>query len=92
MDDNEEGTLGGTRMIQSVLNPSIWGISFNQKLFAESAQEVSGFSGNSDSFAPDQDLLNGTVGMLQSRSGIQANLSVFRANDEMLGTLLNTFA
>lgn len=79
-------------MIQSVLHQAIWGISANQNLFAESAQKVSRLPENSDSFSHEQDFLDGAVGMLQARSGVQSNLAVFRAADDMLGTLLDTLA
>ena len=76
-------------MISSAMNHALRGIQANQNLFQTSAQ------GLSRTLAPGQeggDLLEHEVGLLRARHGLEANLVVVKAADEMLGSLIDTLA
>lgn len=65
----------------------------NQAQFLKSAQNISrwGATAEGEAGAP-VSLEKEIVGTITSQRGYEANLAVVRAADEMLGSLLDTFA
>jgi len=80
-------------MIFSTINTAVSGMHANQARFLDSASKMARFgapaeSGENNPISMEDEI----VGVLTSRRGYEANLSVVKAADEMLGTLLDTFA
>ena len=76
-------------MISSI-NNALGGMQAAQQSFLQSAQRISrlGTDQGSTSADPHGEM----VDLMTSRRGYEANMQVVRASDEMLGTLLDTFA
>ncbi len=77
----------------SAINTALGGIQTAQRSFLESAQRISRYGTGLESSAaagpgPEGDMVN----LMTSRRGYEANLQVVRAADDMMGTLLDTFA
>ena len=79
-------------MIHS-LNSSLQGLQRNQQKLQQHAERISewGNSGVGDD-GQGIDLAEELIGTMVARRGYEANLPVIRAQDEMLGTLLDVFA
>ena len=75
-------------MITNAMNSALQGMQANQKNFLNSAQRISRFGSSSSEGSLAKDMTN----LLTSRRGYEANLVVAKTADEMLGTLLDTFA
>ena len=75
------------------LNSALQGIQKNLQDFQKHADRISQW-GTSDVGADGQgiDLAEEMVGVLTARRGYEANLPVIRAQDEMLGTLIDILA
>jgi hypothetical protein len=79
----------------SAINSALQGLQQNQKSFGQHADRISRWGSQDPTTTPPDEMINlqeELVGVLQSRRGYEANLPVIRAADEMLGTLLDTFA
>ncbi|MDX2473952.1 MAG: hypothetical protein QNL91_09595 [Candidatus Krumholzibacteria bacterium] len=79
----------------SAINSALQGLQQNQKSFAQHADRISRWGSQDLATTPPDEMINlqeELVGVLQSRQGYEANLPVIRAANEMLGTLLDTFA
>jgi hypothetical protein len=79
-------------MMTTAMNQALQGVQSNQRLFLESVRGISRAMGPLDSPGSGEGLLSSTVGILTSRRGMEANLSVLKVEDEMLGTLIDTLA
>ncbi len=75
------------------LNSSLQGLQRNQQDFLKHAERISQW-GNSGVGSDGQgiDVAQEMVGMMSASRGFEANLAVVRAEDEMLGTLLDVMA
>jgi hypothetical protein len=75
------------------MNIALGGMQANQRSFLEAAGRISRQGAEAESSAPPPtDPVSGMVSLLESRNGYKANVQVIRAADEMMGTLLDTFA
>ncbi len=76
-------------MISTAMNQALLGIQTNHNHFQASAQGIA------RALAPGseaRDLPEHEVGLLRARHGLEANLNVVKAADEMLGSLIDTLA
>ena len=80
-------------MLIQAMNTALQGMARNQQAFEQHADRISRWgTTRSDGSQPDIDLDTEMVGVLTSRRGYEANLAVARTADEMVGTLIDTFA
>jgi len=71
---------------------SVQGMQNNLRRFESHAGNISRFGTDAGEEVSAVSLPEEMVGMQLSRRGFEANAAVFRAQDEMLGSLLDTFA
>jgi len=79
-------------MLGSIMGTAVQGLQSEQNRFSHHAGKISRWG---TAAAPDQATLNPEremVGLMQSQRGIEANLAVVRAADDMLGTLIDVLA
>lgn len=76
-------------MLVSGLTAALQGIQRNQACFASAADRIAQATGTQ---AADEDLPRALVDLKAARHGMEASLAVFRASDEMVGTLIDTLA
>ncbi len=79
----------------SAINTALQGLQQNQQTFTQHADRISKWGTQDPTATPPNQMINlqeELVGVMQSQRGYEANLPVIRAADEMLGTLLDTFA
>ncbi len=77
----------------NIFSSSVQGMQNNLQKYENHARRISRVGTNDDPASPDGiSLPEEMVGMRLSQRGFEANAVVFRAEDEMMGTLLDTFA
>ncbi len=76
-------------MTMSGLTTAVQGIQLNRSRFAATGDRITRAAITD---APTEDLTRDLVGLRAARFGLEANLAVFRAADEMVGTLLDVLA
>jgi len=80
-------------MFTDAMTSALQGIRLNQDALASHADRISRWGApQADGTVPDIDLAQEMVGVLQARRGMQANVAVIRATDEMLGSLIDIMA
>ena len=74
------------------ITSSVQGMRNNWRRFESHAQNVARWGARTEPGDQDISLPEEMVGMRLSQRGFEANATVFRAQDEMLGSFLDTFA
>ncbi len=77
-------------MVMPAINSALSGMAQNQQRMATAADRISRVGTTSD--PGDVDLSRELVNVMESKHGYRANLSVLKAADEMIGSLLDIFA
>ena len=76
----------------SAVNSALSGMAVQASLFDYSAQRISQTSASSKVEESSLGTVQDWGNLLVSKNGFQANQAVLRAADDMLGTLIDTFA
>lgn len=79
-------------MIVGAINAALGGLQRNQAAFSRHADRIASWGLEGAAPAGDLSLPQEVVGLLAARRGLEANLPVLRAADEMLGTLVDLLA
>lgn len=75
------------------INSALQGLAMNQRSLSGHAHRISRWGTDEAATGSESiDLQEELVGVMTSRRGYEANLAVLRTSDEMLGTLIDTFA
>ncbi len=81
--------------MMTAINSALQGLQDNQRSFVQHADRISRWGGQQAGGPKPESRISMAeemVGVIQAQRGFEANLPVIRAADEMLGTLLDTFA